>query len=54
MAHESLQDGTRQTRLNESEEHLAKREELRLAEIESMKLGIRDRNHRLGIGVTRD
>jgi predicted dithiol-disulfide oxidoreductase (DUF899 family) len=38
MAHEPLQDGKRQTRLNESGEYLRKREELRLAEIESMKL----------------
>jgi predicted dithiol-disulfide oxidoreductase (DUF899 family) len=39
MAHESLQDGKRRTRLkNESEEYLAKREELLLAEIESMQL----------------
>jgi predicted dithiol-disulfide oxidoreductase (DUF899 family) len=38
MAHEHLQDGKRQTRLNESGEYLRKREELRLAEIESMKL----------------
>ncbi len=39
MSHEKLQDGMRRTRLgNESDEYLAKREELRLAEIESMKL----------------
>jgi predicted dithiol-disulfide oxidoreductase (DUF899 family) len=38
MAHEPLQDGKRQTRLNESNEYLRKREELRLAEIESMKV----------------
>ena len=38
MAHEDLKDGIRQTRLNESDEYLRKREELRLAEIESMKL----------------
>jgi len=38
MALESLQDGKRQTRLNESDEYLRKREELRVAEIESMKL----------------
>lgn len=38
MGHENLQDGNRQTRLNESDEYLRKREELRLAEIESMKL----------------
>lgn len=38
MAHEHLHDGKRQTRLNESDEYLRKREELRLAEIESMKL----------------
>jgi predicted dithiol-disulfide oxidoreductase (DUF899 family) len=37
--HENLQDGMRRTRLqNESDEYLSKREELRLAEIESMKL----------------
>jgi len=39
MAHDDLQDGTRRTRLeNESDEYLSKREELRIAEIESMKL----------------
>jgi len=38
MAFENLQDGKRQTRLNESEEYVRNREELRLAEIESMKL----------------
>lgn len=38
MALENLQDGKRQTRLNESDEYIRKREELRLAEIESMKL----------------
>ena len=39
MVLEKLQPGIRQTRLeNESEEYLAKREELRLLEIESMKL----------------
>jgi len=38
MALENLQDGKRQTRLNESDEYIGKREELRLAEIESMKL----------------
>jgi predicted dithiol-disulfide oxidoreductase (DUF899 family) len=39
MANDKLQDGAQQTRLqNESKEYLAKREELRLAEIESMKL----------------
>jgi predicted dithiol-disulfide oxidoreductase (DUF899 family) len=39
MAHDDLQDGTRRTRLaNESDEYLSKREELRLAEIESMRL----------------
>ena len=39
MSHKKLQDGMRRTRLgNESGEYLAKREELRLAEIESMKL----------------
>ena len=38
MERDILQDGTRQTRLrNESDEYLSKREELRLAEIESMK-----------------
>jgi predicted dithiol-disulfide oxidoreductase (DUF899 family) len=38
MALENLQDGKRQTRLNESDEYIRKREELRLVEIESMKL----------------
>ncbi|HEX3252359.1 MAG TPA: DUF899 family protein [Pyrinomonadaceae bacterium] len=38
MAHQDLRDGNRQTRLNESDDYLRKREELRLAEIESMKL----------------
>jgi predicted dithiol-disulfide oxidoreductase (DUF899 family) len=38
MAHEHLQDKKRQTRLNESDEYLRKRAELKLAEIESMKL----------------
>jgi predicted dithiol-disulfide oxidoreductase (DUF899 family) len=39
MTHENLQDGMRPTRLqNESEEYLSKREELRLVELESMKL----------------
>ena len=38
MAHQDLRDANRQTRLNESDEYLRKREELRLAEIESMKL----------------
>lgn len=39
MVHENLQDGLRRTRLqNESGEYLAKREELRLLEIESVKL----------------
>lgn len=38
MAPENIQNGMRHTRLNESEEYLRKREELRLAEIESMKL----------------
>jgi predicted dithiol-disulfide oxidoreductase (DUF899 family) len=39
MVHENLQDGMRRTRLqNESAEYLSKREELRLEEIESMKL----------------
>ncbi len=39
MAHNDLQDGKRRTRLkNESDEYLSKREELLLAEIESMKL----------------
>ena len=39
MVHENLQDGLRQTRLqNESEEYLAKQEEPRLAEIDSVKL----------------
>src|SRR5438132_562328 len=39
MAHENLEEGRRRTRLeNESEEYLSKREELRIAEIESMKL----------------
>jgi len=39
MAHDDLQDGNRRTRLeNESDEYLSKREELRIAEIESMKL----------------
>jgi predicted dithiol-disulfide oxidoreductase (DUF899 family) len=38
MIQENLQDGMRRTRLKESEEYLTKREELRLAEIESMKL----------------
>jgi predicted dithiol-disulfide oxidoreductase (DUF899 family) len=38
MANENIQGGMRRTRLNESEEYLSKREELRLVEIESMKL----------------
>src|SRR5881392_3993172 len=39
MAQDILEAGTRRTRLqNESDEYLSKREELRLAEIESMKL----------------
>src|SRR6185295_18262804 len=38
MALDSLQDGKRQTRLTESDEYVRKREELRLAEIESMKM----------------
>jgi predicted dithiol-disulfide oxidoreductase (DUF899 family) len=39
MEHENIQDGMRRTRLkNESDEYLSKREQLRLAEIESMKL----------------
>jgi predicted dithiol-disulfide oxidoreductase (DUF899 family) len=39
MAHEKLQDGLRQTRLpNESDEYLAKREELRVAEIGAKEL----------------
>src|SRR5438045_1338175 len=39
MAEENLQDGMRRTRLqNESDEYLSKREQLRLVEIESMKL----------------
>ena len=38
MANEDRLEGNRQTRLNESDEYLRKREELRLAEIESMKL----------------
>jgi hypothetical protein len=39
MEHENVQDGMRRTRLkNESDEYLSKREQLRLAEIESMKL----------------
>jgi predicted dithiol-disulfide oxidoreductase (DUF899 family) len=38
MERDKLQDGTRRTRLtNESDEYLSKREQLRLAEIESMK-----------------
>jgi predicted dithiol-disulfide oxidoreductase (DUF899 family) len=38
MAHDNLEVGMRRTRLrNESEEYISKREELRLAEIESMK-----------------
>ena len=38
MLQENLQDGMRRTRLKESDEYLRKREELRLAEIESMRL----------------
>lgn len=38
MSQENLQDGMRRTRLKESDEYLRKREELRLAEIESMRL----------------
>jgi len=38
VANEDRLEGNRQTRLNESDEYLRKREELRLAEIESMKL----------------
>jgi len=39
MAHDDLQDGIRRTRLeNESADYLSKREELRLVELESMKL----------------
>lgn len=39
MKHDKIQEGIRRTRLeNESDEYLAKREELRIAEIESMKL----------------
>ena len=39
MAHDDLRDGTRRTRLtNESTEYLAQREELRMAEIESIKM----------------
>jgi predicted dithiol-disulfide oxidoreductase (DUF899 family) len=38
MAHEDLRDGIRQIRLTESDEYLRKREELRVAEIESMKV----------------
>src|SRR5947207_1502538 len=39
MQNENLQDGMRRTRLqNESDDYLSKREQLRLAEIESMKL----------------
>lgn len=39
MEHENLQDGKRRTRLqNESDDYLSRREELRIAEVESMKL----------------
>src|ERR1051325_1548643 len=38
MALENLKDGNRQTRLKESDEYIRKREELRVAEIESMSL----------------
>jgi predicted dithiol-disulfide oxidoreductase (DUF899 family) len=38
VANEDRLEGNRQTRLNESDEYLRKREELRLAEVESMKL----------------